>query len=182
MTKRLILFVLLFASFGLFMHTTPKNTYDFTEIALAASPTPEVKAPEFCQFGRFEPCVCWQVVPETVSYKPAEPACRGNAAVITRGNFLNVFSVVVRDKENRDRWPNPNCETNSCSVFKTQKKFVRTVRGVKEKVWCLGAPGRSSLFKNVVRITIKVSDKINPKTGLKDLRRFCLKSPKAKLN
>lgn len=134
-----------------------------------------------CQSGRFEPCICWPSVPKSVSYVPSERLCKGNAAIILRKDMFSAFSAVVRDKENRDRWPDESCEQNYCSVFKTQRKFVRFVNGVKEKVLCLGAPGTSRLFKNVVRITIKVSD-VPGKDGKKDLRRMCLRSPTKKLN
>ena len=59
----------------------------------------------YCQGGRFKPCVCWQDVSKDVSYRPSVEACGGNAAIITRGRYLNAFSVVVRDRDNKDRWP-----------------------------------------------------------------------------
>src|SRR5262249_29059447 len=77
----------------------------------------------------------------------------------------HAFSVVVRDTENRDRWPSPHgingCSVfetigpgpNKCSAFKVQKKIV-THDGV---INCLGAAGNSVLFKNVVRATVKVT-------------------------
>lgn len=125
-----------------------------------------------CQGGRFQPCVCWQQVPKTVQYRPAHKQCNGNAAVILKGKYARAFSVVVRDKDNRDRWPDPNCESNKCSVFKVQKRVGN--------VHCLGAPGRSPLFKNVVRITIKLKDV--PGSNTDPLERMCLQSPTKKLN
>lgn len=139
-----------------------------------------VVPPAECQKGRFQPCVCWRDVPKDVSYVPSSPLCRGNAAIILRGEFAKSFSVVVRDSENSDRFPDPNCALNSCSVFKVQKKIVRKVRGKTETVNCLGASGRSSLFKNVVRMTIKLKDVPNASTD--PLARMCLRAPNSKLN
>lgn len=134
-----------------------------------------------CHGGRFEPCICWRQVPIEVAYRPKERVCRGNAAVILRGSLIRSFSVVVRDRNNSDRWPDLSCEQNYCSVFKTQKVIYRKKKGVRERVNCLGAPGKHRLFKNVQRITVKVSD-IPNKNGIKDLRRYCIRSPKKKLN
>lgn len=148
----------------------------------------------FCNGGRFEPCVCWPNVTKDVAYRPTERLCKGNAAIYLKGKLYRSFSAVVRDRDNRDRWPvsgfngcsfataNSESPPNSCSAFKTQKLIKRKIKGVDQKVYCLGAPGNSKLFKNVVRITVKVSDIVNPKTGLKDLRRYCLRSPTLPLN
>lgn len=149
-----------------------------------------VESEQFCNGARFEPCICWQSVPKDVSYSPADKLCGGNASVTLRGKLYNSFSVVVRDKENSDRWPvsgfngcsyslaNSESPPNRCSAFKAQKIIKR--KG--NKIYCLGKPGTDKLFRNVVRITVKVSDLINPKTGTKDIRRYCLRSPKLKLN
>lgn len=150
--------------------------YANTSNSFAAEP------PATCQGNRFAPCVCWPQVPKTVSYLPRARVCGNNAAIVLRGNLLRSFSVVMRDFENSDRVPDPECDQNFCSVFKTQKTIYRVLKGVKERVSCLGAPGKSDLFKNAARITVKVSDVPNPITGLKDLRRYCIRSPLKKLN
>ena len=152
----------------------------FVLLLLVASPAHA--AVKMCQGKRFTPCVCWQDVPTYVSYRPSERVCRNsNAAVILRGPMYRSFSVVVRDTENSDRFPDSSCSQNYCIVFKTQKIVYRTRAGVRERVNCLGARGTSGLFKKVVRITVKVSD-IPDKNGQKDLRRYCLKGPGIKLN
>lgn len=136
---------------------------------------------DMCQGNRFEPCVCWYDVPKFVSYRPSERLCKGAAAVIMRKSY---FSVVLRDAENRDRIPVSLsfCSDNSCSVFKTQKVITRTRSGVREKINCLGASGSSKIMKTAVRITVKFSDRIDPRTGEKPIGRYCLKSPKTNLN
>lgn len=145
-----------------------------------------------CQGTRWKPCVCWQDVPEEVSYRPSYPGCRGNAAVLLRGKYLDVFSVVVRDKENRDRWPRSGFNRCSfrlansanpparCSAFKVQKTyFEETAQGI-QRVNCLGAKGTSLLFQKVVRITAKLADV--PGSNADPLVRWCLQSPRVDLN
>lgn len=143
-------------------------------------------AQECCQVGRFKPCVCWEDVPKEVSYLPKDKRCGGNASIVLRGSLYNSFSAVVRDKENRDRWPvsgfngcsfelaNSDAPPNRCSAFKAQKIIKKTY--TREKIHCLGNPGTHKNFKNVVRITVKVSD------ITKEIRRYCLRSPTRKLN
>lgn len=146
----------------------------------------------YCQGGRFAACVCWQDVSKDVSYRPSYAKCGGKAAVLTRGKYKNIFSVVVRDSENRDRWPvsgfsgcsyalaNSKSPPNKCSAFKVQKVFYEnTSKGI-QRVNCLGAPGTSSLFKKVTRMTAKLSDV--PNSTNDPLARWCLRSPKASLN
>ncbi len=146
----------------------------------------------YCQGGRFKPCVCWQDVHKDVSYRPKYPACGGNAAVLTRGKYKGIFSVVVRDNQNRDRWPESGfngCSIDtaqsvsppaSCSAFKVQKILYEDKKGQIQRVNCLGAPGTSKLFKSVVRMTAKISDA--PGTTNDPLARWCLRSPTLPLN
>lgn len=56
------------------------------------------------EFG-FRRCICPEEVPSYVRYRPAVLECNGNAAAILSGRLNNAFSVVVRDTQNRDRWP-----------------------------------------------------------------------------
>lgn len=147
---------------------------------------------KMCYGGIFKPCICPSSVPKSVRYHAAEKACGGNAAVLLRSPYLNVFSVVVRDKENKDRWPPQGAngctqeETdsenppNKCSVFKVQKKFTRTVNGKRERVNCLGAPGASSLFARVQRITAKLNDV--PGASTEEIKRWCIIRPECGMN
>lgn len=139
-----------------------------------------------CQDCRFAPCVCWQDVPKDVQYFPSDRRCNGNASIVLKGKLFNSFSAVVRDKENRDRWPvsgfngcsfalaNSESPPNRCSAFKAQKVIKRSKD--RTKIFCLGNPGAHKNFKNVVRITVKISD------ITKEIRRYCLRSPIRKLN
>lgn len=162
----------------------------FTQTVIAqTSNLPEA----LCQKGRFKPCICVADVPKEFSYIPAYAGCAGNAAVISRGRFLNIFSVVVRDTDNRDRFPssgfggcsinlaNSKNPPNKCSAFKVQKTYFQDgVDGAPERVSCLGVPGSSKLFKKVVRMTAKISDV--PGSNLDPLVRMCLSSPATPLN
>src|SRR5688572_19091896 len=77
----------------------------FTLLACVAAPAAAATKIKYCQGGRFKPCVCPAYVHKDVSYRPTYKACGGNAAILLRGKYLAVHSVVVRDSENRDRWP-----------------------------------------------------------------------------
>ena len=147
---------------------------------------------DYCQGGRFAPCVCWQDVSKSVSYRPTYPGCNGNAAILTRGKYKDIFSVVVRDKENKDRWPAAgfgDCSAalassasppNRCSAFKVQKIYYEETSAGTQRVNCLGAKGTSALFKKVTRMTGKISDA--PGTTNDPLARWCLRSPARPLN
>lgn len=150
-----------------------------------------VKKPKYCQGGLFKPCVCAKDVPSIVQYRPAVQECGGKAAIILSGKYKDVFSVVVRDRENKDRWPPQGingCTAYErdvlallkCSAFKAQEVLdIEDARG-DATVHCLGASGRSTLFKRVVRMTAKLAD--IPNSTADPLARWCLKGPAEPLN
>jgi hypothetical protein len=158
------------------------NERQFREIA---------KKPKYCQGGLFKPCVCANDVPSIVQYRPAVQECGGKAAIILSGKYKDVFSVVVRDRENKDRWPPQGingCTAYErdvlallkCSAFKAQEVLeIDDPRG-DATVHCLGASGRSSLFKRVVRMTAKLAD--IPNSTADPLARWCLRGPAVPLN
>ncbi len=153
--------------------------------------TPDKKRPRYCQGGVFKPCVCAKDVTKSVQYRPAVRECRGRAAVILSGKYTSAFSAVVRDKENKDRWPPEganNCTAherdvlalNKCSVFKVQEIIGVDDDSGDAEVHCLGASGYSKLFRRVSRITIKISD--IPNSNEDPLARLCLVGPAQPLN
>ena len=143
------------------------------------------------EFG-FRRCVCAEQVPSSIRYRPAVLECNGNAAAILDGQYLEAFSIVVRDTQNRDRWPaagsgfggcsaslaNSESPPNSCSAFKVQDKF--DIANGAARVYCFGASGYSDLFSDVVRVTIKLSD--DPFSNDDDIDRMCLISGSDPLN
>jgi len=160
----------------------------------AALSVPDAK----CNEGRFTPVICAKDVPTTIKYRPAYASCGGRAAALLSGPYLNAFSVVLRDRENRDRWPECpratgnyggcsfyQCNTlglNRCSAFKCQN-ILREGQGARaQKVCCFGAPGNSGVLAGASRLTIKVRDL--PGSNRDPLLRIALKgfSPKKALN
>jgi hypothetical protein len=141
------------------------------------------------EFG-FRRCVCPEDVPGSMRYRPALAECDGNAAILLDGPYLEAFSVVVRDSQNRDRWPasgfngcsaelsNSESPPNRCSAFKVQRKFT-TPDGT-AMVHCFGASGYSALFEDVVRATIKLTD--DPNSSDDEIDRLCLVSGDKPLN
>ena len=135
------------------------------------------------EFG-FRRCVCPESVPFTVRYRPAVVECNNNAAAILDGPYLDAFSVVVRDTQNRDRWPaagsgfggcsaelaDSESPPNYCSAFKVQSKFP--IAAGTALVHCFGASGYSDIFADASRLTIKNSD--NPFSNDDDIDRYCL--------
>lgn len=129
-----------------------------------------------CNESRFSPTVCWYDVPSDVKYRPNYNSCGGKAAILMSGAFVNSFSAVLRDRENRDRYPPCKrsgsnygncsfyqCDTlglNQCSAFKCQKTFYEGGGKTRTKVCCLGDKGTSSLLRGATRITVKAT--INP--------------------
>ncbi len=145
----------------------------------------------YCKGGRFKPCVCPEFVSKFARYRPSVQECGGDAAIVLSGRYLNVFSVVVRDSENRDRWPTAGfgkCTAferdtlglNKCSAFKVQKILLAKNEQTRARVHCLGASGYSTLFKRVTRMTAKLSD--IPGSTDDPLVRWCLNSPRQPLN
>jgi hypothetical protein len=169
---------------------TPSNDSDNSG---TGKPRPSER---LCNGGIFKPCTCWTDVPKTVKYNPSDARCgrstypgdgeNYNASISLGGEFRNAFSVVVRTFENADRSPYEStlCSVeqfraglNRCSRWKAQREY----RGAATRLVCLGASGYSRVFKNVRRMTVKVSDRKGT-NGLKDIRRYCLRNPSMRLN
>lgn len=143
------------------------------------------------EFG-FARCVCAPNVPGIVRYRPAILECNGNAGAILSGRLVDVFSVVVRDTQNRDRWPaagsgfggcsfataNSEDPPKRCSAFKVQDRFP--IAGGAAEVHCFGASGYSDIFKDVVRITAKITN--DPFSSNDEIERYCLVSGAKPLN
>ncbi len=171
--------------------TTTKRVWTIDEVMSERLVASIKKKPRYCQGGLFKPCVCPKDVPTIVQYRPAVKECGNKAAIILSGKYKDVFSVVVRDRENKDRWPlsgingcsafeRDTLGLNKCSAFKVQAVIpVESTDGDAE-VHCLGASGYSKLFKRVSRMTAKLSDVPNSTTD--PLARWCLAGPTTPLN
>ena len=151
----------------------------------------DAKNPRFCRGGAFKPCVCPRDVTKFVQYRPAVKECLGRAAIILSGKYLNAYSAVVRDYENKDRWPvsgingcsafeRDTLGLNKCSAFKVQDVVLVEDPSADAEIHCLGASGYSVLFKRVSRITIKLAD--IPGSTNDPLVRLCLSGPTEPLN
>ena len=172
--------------------TSPtRRTWTVGEILTERKLLPIAKKPTYCQRGRFKPCVCPKDVPSIVQYRPAVAECRGRAAIILSGKYKDIFSVVVRNKDNQDRWPPQGINgctayerdvlaLNRCSAFKAQKVIQVDNKDGNASVHCLGASGYSKTFKRVVRMTAKIFDV--PNSTNDPLARWCLASPTQPLN
>jgi hypothetical protein len=151
----------------------------------------QVNPPERCRCGRTgRRAVCPKDVPRSVLYRPSFVACGNKAAIILRGDFLESFSVVLRDSLNRDRWPaagsgyggcsqalaDSAAPPRSCSAFKASSEYTDIVGGRMSRVICFPESGDSPLYSDVRRMTIKVTN------SAADLRRFCLNGPTNRLN
>ena len=154
-------------------------------VAHAAVPNP----PENCSCGQTaRKAVCPQDVPRSVIYVPATSLCSGKAAVVLRGPFLNSFSVVVRDGQNRDRWPvsgyggcgfalaNSKNPPARCSAFKAAREYFAVINGIKSRVVCFPETGFSRLWADVRRVTVKVTNSAS------SIRRFCVGKATRRLN
>ena len=143
-----------------------------TDSAMAATrrakAIPEARCKEF-PGSIFKPCICSSVVPKGIKYRPSLDACGGDAAAILSGQFSSSYSVVLRDSQNRDRWPASGyngCSDsevedglNKCSAFKCQRLFTRkNARGRNEKVCCFGESGFHPILGGATRLTIKLRD------------------------
>jgi len=171
--------------------TTTKRVWTIDEI-MAERLAPSIKRnPSYCQGGFFKPCVCAKDVPTVVQYRPAVKECGRKAAIILSGKYKDVFSVVVRDRENKDRWPPAGINGCTpyerdvlallkCSAFKVQAIIPVENEAGDAEVHCLGASGYSTLFKRVTRMTAKLSDV--PNSTNDPLARWCLAGPTKPLN
>jgi len=136
----------------------------------------------------FKPCICYDRTPKLIQYRPTLAACGGKAAAILNGGLADSFSVVLRDKMNRDRWPASGyhgCSAkqveaglNKCSAFKCQKVIQKN----DQQVCCFGETGSSKILAGATRMTLKLRDLPNSKFD--PLLRVCLNkfSPKLNLN
>jgi hypothetical protein len=117
--------------------TDTQRVWTVSEI-LAERQTPaDVQKPSYCMGDRYKPCVCAPDVSKLVQYRPSIAQCGKNAGVVFSGRYLNIYSVVVRDKLNRDRFPEQpgfnGCSSSQylaglskCSAFKVQKILTDT--------------------------------------------------------
>jgi hypothetical protein len=155
---------------------------------------PPARRVRYCNGGAFKPCVCAADVSRDMIYRPAVRECNGNAAIALFGRYRNAFSAVVRDRENKDRWPpagsgfggcsfeeaNAVAPPNSCSAFKAQEVLrVGSGRSV-GRIHCLGASGFSTIFSRVARVTIKIAD--DPTSSNDPIARLCLRAGRLPLN
>lgn len=151
----------------------------------------DVASPRMCNGERYKPCVCAPDVSALVQYRPSIKQCGGNAGIVLSGRYTSAFSVVVRDRVNRDRFPDypgfNGCSKSQfeaglsrCSAFKVQKVIAVSNANGNAEVHCLGASGYSKLFRAVTRMTIKLKDV--PGSSTDPLERLCLSSPKKALN
>lgn len=137
-----------------------------------------------CNESRFKPCVCASKTPQEVKYRPALAKCEGKAGVILEGGLRTAFSVVFRDRANRDRFAPPgwngcsSAEVNmglaKCSYYKAQKVY-RTARST---TYCFPFAGTSKQMSKATRLTIKLKD--SPNDSNDPLVRICLPKFSAK--
>jgi hypothetical protein len=133
-----------------------------------------------CNESVFKPCICAKSVPTEVKYRPRLPECGGKAAVILEGEWANAFSVVFRDRQNRDRYPSVGyngctaaeaggvAPPNRCSAFKVQKKIRQEGR----VIHCFGNKGTDKILAKASRLTVKLKDV--PTSSMDPLARICL--------
>lgn len=177
--------------------TTTKKVWTIDEI-LAERETPvDIKNPRMCAGGRFKPCVCAPDVTKLVQYRPSIAQCGKKAGIIMSGaRYLKAFSVVVRDRENRDRWPLSFPTTGGgfggcslaqakaglarCSAYKVQKIIKVDNENGDAEVHCLGESGYHPLMKGISRITVKLQDV--PGSNADPLERLCLYGATRTLN
>lgn len=155
---------------------------------------PVAKCKEFAN-SVFKPCICNKKAPASIKYRPALEECGGKAAAILTRGYSNSFSVVLRDKQNRDRWPASGYNgctkkevdegLSKCSAFKCQKVIKTNSSSVytgKQQICCFGEAGTTKIMRGATRLTIKIRDV--PGSNLDPLVRVCLKdfSPLNDLN
>ena len=163
----------------------------FFALVATATSSYALDIPEaYCNESVFTPCICSGSVPEDIKFRPRLSRCGGNAAVILSGEWASSFSVVLRDRLNRDRYPTSGyngCTAQQaggesppakCSAYKVQKK----IRMNGKVIHCFGNKGTDSILAKASRLTIKIKDV--PGSSADPLARVCLNnySPKVKLN
>lgn len=131
-----------------------------------------------CNESVFKPCICASKSPVDVKFRPSYSQCNGRAAAILEGSFARSFSVVLRDRENRDRFPATGfngCTAaqaalgpNRCSAYKCQK-VIKTAGSM---TCCFGAAGKSRILSKATRMTIKLKD--SPNNTNDPIVRVCL--------
>ncbi|MEY4669780.1 MAG: hypothetical protein RL518_2479 [Pseudomonadota bacterium] len=177
--------------------TTTPRVWTISEI-LAERQTPvENNNPRMCMGGRFKPCVCAADVTKLVQYRPSIAQCGKKAGIVMSGEkYIKAFSVVVRDRDNRDRWPlefpatgtgyggctlaQAKAGLGKCSAFKVQKIIKVSNENGNAEVHCLGQSGYHPLMRGISRMTIKLKDV--PGSHEDPLERLCLKGPTVPLN
>lgn len=175
---------------------TTKRVWTVSEILAERQEAVKVDNPRMCMGGRFKPCVCAADVSELVQYRPSIAQCGKKAGIVLSGKYLSAFSVVVRDRENRDRWPLQFPVTGQgyggcnlaqaktglarCSAYKVQKIIQVSDENGNAEVHCLGQSGYAPLMKGISRITIKLDDV--PGSNADPLERLCLKNATTPLN
>ena len=177
--------------------TTTKKVWTIQEILDERQEPIEINSPRMCHGDRFKPCVCATDVSKLVQYRPSIAQCGKKAGIVLSGRrYLSSFSVVVRDADNRDRWPitfpvngpgyggctlaQARMGYARCSAFKAQKVFRVNHANGDAIVHCLGQSGYHPLLKGITRLTIKLADV--PGSNLDPLERLCLKGPRTPLN
>lgn len=134
----------------------------------------------------FKPCICSNKVPKGIKFRPSLKECGGDAAAILSGAYVSSYSVVLRDSQNRDRFPPQGYNgctpaevekgLSKCSAFKCQKvirtKSSSVLKGA-QQICCFGEPGTSSILQGATRMTIKLQD--IPNSSADPLVRVCLK-------
>lgn len=171
-----------------------RRVWTIAEILEAKRRDKPRKPINYCNGGRFKPCVCYGDVAREMQYRPAVEECGGNAGIALTGKYGGIFSAVVRDSDNRDRFPLPGSgyggctfelansinPPNYCSAFKSQK-VIRIGSGRdKGKLYCLGASGYSATFSRVTRVTAKLAD--SPGSSDDPIVRWCLRKSTLPLN
>jgi len=137
-----------------------------------------------CNESVFKPCVCASKVPAELQYRPELAVCGGKAAVILRGSLRKAFSVVMRDRANRDRYAKPGY--NGCTPADVAQglarcsyyKVAKTFRTAKATTFCFPFSGLSNQLSKATRLTIKLKDVPNATTD--PLQRVCLAKFSAK--
>ena len=175
---------------------TPQKVWTVNEILAARQEEVKNDNPSMCMGNRFKPCVCADEVTKLVQYRPSIAQCGKRAGIVMSGRYTRAFSVVVRDRDNRDRWPIQFPETGTgyggctlaeaksglgrCSAFKVQKIIKVSHPDGDAEVHCLGLSGYHPLMRGISRMTIKLKDV--PGSNLDPLERLCLKGPTTPLN